>query len=89
MTDERFIPLGGYDRRHAVPVIVVVSLQPSQVVLHFVDHVVVFYLLPPEVPDPASLSAVLATAAASETRLDWMSYYGRAMYDLLDRSAFE
>ena len=50
---------------------------------------VVFYLLPPEVPDPASLSAVLATAATSETRLDWMSYYGRAMYDLLDRSAFE
>ena len=46
-------------------------------------------LLPSEVPDPASLSAVLATAAASETRLDWMSYYGRAMYDLLDRSAFE
>ena len=89
MTDERFTSLGGYERRHAVPVIVVVSLRPSQVILHYVDDVIVFYLLPPEVTDPASLSAVLATAAASETRLDWISYYGRAMYDLLDRSAFE
>ena len=89
MTDERFTSSGGYDRRHAVPVIVVISLQPSQVILHYVDDVVVFYLLPPEVTDPASLSAVLATAAANETRLDWISYYGRAMYDLLDRSAFE
>mgnify|MGYP001156689239 FL=1 len=89
MTDERFIPLGGYDRRHAVPVIVVVSLQASQIVILAVDDALVIYLLPPTVPDPASLSAVLTSAAASETRLDWLAYYGRALYDLLDRSAFE
>ena len=89
MTDERFASLGGYDRRHAVPVIVVVSLQASQIVILAADDALVIYLLPPTVPDPASLSAVLASAAASETRLDRMAYYGRAMHDLFDRSAFE
>ena len=57
MTDERFIPLGGYDRRHAVPVIVVVSLHASQIVILAVDDALVIYLLPSTVPDPASLSA--------------------------------
>lgn len=89
MTDERFTSLGGYDRRHAVPVIVVVSLQASQIVILAADDALVIYLLPPTVPDPASLSAVLNSAAARETRLDWLAYYGRALYDLLDRSAFE
>lgn len=89
MTDERFTSLGGYDRRHAGPVIVVVSLQASQIVILAADDALVIYLLPPTVPDPASLSAVLASAAASETRLDRMAYYGRAMHDLLDRSAFD
>ena len=90
MTDERFTSLGGYDRRHAVPVIVVVSLQASQIVILAADDALVIYLLPPTVPDSgASLSAVLTSAAARETRLDWLAYYGRALYDLLDRSAFE
>ena len=89
MTDERFTSLGGYDRRHAVPVIVVVSLQASQIVILAADDALVIYLLPPTVPDPASLSAVLTSSAARETRLDWLAYYGRALYDLLDRSAFE
>ena len=68
MTDERFTSLGGYDRRHAVPVIVVVSLQASQIVILAVDDALVIYLLHPTVPDPASLSAVLTSAAASETQ---------------------
>ena len=41
MTDERFTSLGGYDRRHAVPVIVVVSLQASQIVILAVDDALV------------------------------------------------
>ena len=89
MTDERFTSLGGYEPCHAVPVIVVVSLQASQIVILAADDALVIYLLPPTVPAPASLSAVLASAAASETRLDRMAYCGRAMHDLLDRSAFE
>ena len=72
MTDERFTSLGGYDRRHAVPVIVVVSLHASQIVILAVDDALVIYLLSSTVPDPASLSAVLTSAAASETRLDWL-----------------
>lgn len=89
MTDERFTSLGGYDRRHAVPVVVVVSLQASRIVVLAADGALVVCSLPPAVPGPASLGAVLASAAASGARLDWLAYYGRALYDLLDRSAFE
>ena len=88
MTDERFTSSGGYDRRHAVPVIVVISLQPSQVVLHFVTTWSFFtcFLLRSRT---LHLSVQCSLLLASETRLDWLAYYGRAMHDSLDRSAFE